>query len=217
MWFVCAQKNGVSALGLKRVLGIGSYETAWTWMHKLRRAMVHPDRELLGGDGVSVEMDQTFIRGRTQSMSGPRYSNKTEVAIAVERMHPKGFGRIRLGVIDTSQRHDELFEFTRDSIAHGPILYTDGDRAYATAARRLQLLHEPIVLMASKSPAHELLPAVHQVRSLLKRWLAGTLHDGPADTHLDYYLDDFTFRFNRRTSRSRGLLGYRPRPTSRGH
>jgi ISXO2-like transposase domain/Transposase zinc-ribbon domain len=209
MWFVCAQKNGVSALGLKRVLGIGSYETAWAWMHKLRRAMVRPDRELLGGDGVSVEMDQTFIGGRTQVKRAPRYANKSEVAIAVERRHPNGLGRVRLRQIDMAHRRDELFEFTRDTIAHGTIVYSDGESAYAIATRRLQLRHEPIILTASKSPAHEVLPAVHQVASLLKRWLAGTLHDGQTDTHLGYYLDEFTFRFNRRTSRSRGLLWYR--------
>ena len=83
-----SQKNGMSALGLQRVLGFGSYETAWAWMHKLRRAMVRPDRELLGGDGVTVEMDQTFIGGRTLGKRGPRYLNKTEVVIAVERVHP---------------------------------------------------------------------------------------------------------------------------------
>ena len=209
MWFVCAQKNGVSALGLQRVLGFGSYQTAWAWLHKLRRAMVRPDRELLGGEGVSVEMDQTFIGGRTQGKRAPRYANKSEVAIAVERRHPKGLGRVRLRHIDMTHRRDELFEFTRDTIAHGTIVYSDGEGAYAEATRRLQLRHEPIILIASKSPAHELLPAVHQVASLLKRWLAGTLHDGQTDTHLGYYLDEFTFRFNRRTSRSGGLLWYR--------
>ena len=80
----------MSALGLQRVLGFGSYETAWAWLHKLRRAMVRPDRELLGGQGVSVEMDQTFIGGRTLAHAPPRYANKSEVAIAVERQHPTG-------------------------------------------------------------------------------------------------------------------------------
>ena len=90
IWFVCAQKNGVSALGLQRVLGFGSYETAWAWLHKLRRAMVRKDRDRIGGHGVSVEMDCTFLGGATKSRRGPRYFNKDEVAIAVERKHPKG-------------------------------------------------------------------------------------------------------------------------------
>src|SRR5438045_9569284 len=63
MWFVCAPKNGVSALGLQRVLGFGSYQTAWAWLHKLRRAMGVPGRAPLGGPGVSVEMDTNFIGG----------------------------------------------------------------------------------------------------------------------------------------------------------
>ena len=209
MWFVCAQKNGVSALGLQRVLGFGSYGTAWAWMHKLRRAMVRPDRDLLGGEGISVETDQTFIGGRSQGKRGPRYANKTEVAIAVERAQPMGLGRVRLRTIDMSHRRDELFEFIRDNIAHGSILYTDGETSYLDITRRLQLRHEPITLATSTIRAHEVLPAVHQVASLLKRWLAGTLHYGQTETHLDYYLDEFTFRFNRRTSRSRGLLWYR--------
>lgn len=209
MWFVCAQKNGVSALGLQRVLGFGSYETAWAWMHKLRRAMVRPDRDRLGGEGVTVEIDQTFIGGRSQSRRFPRYDNKAEVVIAVERRHPRGLGRARLRHIDIEDRKNELFQFAQDSIAHGTIVYSDGDRAYRDITRRLQLRHERIVLQSSPHPAHEMLPAVHRVASLLKRWLAGTLHDGQSADHLDYYLDEFTFRFNRRTSRSRGLLWYR--------
>ena len=208
MWFVCAQKNGVSALGLQCVLGFGSYETAWAWMHKLRRAMVRPDRDLLGGDGVSVEIDQTFIGGPTQVRSN-RYANKAEVAIAVERMHPKGLGRVRLRHIDSADRKNELFSFTQQCVAHGSIVYTDGDRAYRDITKKLQLRHEPIIMISSPSPAHQMLPAVHRVASLLKRWLAGTLHDGYTDEYLSYYLDEFTFRFNRRNSRSRGLLWYR--------
>jgi transposase-like protein len=209
MWFVCAQKNGVSALGLQRVLGFGSYETAWAWMHKLRRAMVRPDRELLGGEGLAVELDQTFIGGRMQVKRGPRYANKEDVVIAVERLHPRGLGRARLRHIELEDRVSEVFEFTRDSIAPGTILYTDGDRSYRDITTRLQLYHEPIVLYTTPNPAHQMLPAVHRVASLLKRWLAGTLHDGQSADHLAYYLDEFTFRFNRRTSRSRGLLWYR--------
>jgi ISXO2-like transposase domain/Transposase zinc-ribbon domain len=209
MWFVCAQKNGVSALGVQRVLGFGSYRTAWTWMHKLRRAMVRPARDRLGGPDVAVEIDQTFVGGRTQGRNGPRYRNKTEVVIAVERLHPKGLGRARLRQIDMTNRKEELFDFTRDSVATGSIVYTDGEGAFCYATERLHLRHEPIIMVASPNPAHETLPAVHRVASLLKRWLAGTLHDAVASDHLDYYLDEFTFRFNRRTSRSRGLMWYR--------
>jgi transposase-like protein len=209
IWFVCAQKDGVSALGLQRVLGLGSYSTAWTWMHKLRRAMVRPERDRIGGPGVSVEMDCTFIGGRTSRKSRPRYENKAEVAVAIELLHPKGYGRVRLAHIDSATRKDHLVEFIEENILPGTILYTDGEVAYRTLPARLGITHEPIVLIRSTSPAHETLPGVHRVASLLKRWLTGTLHDGQSAAQLDYYLDEFTFRFNRRPSRSRGLLWYR--------
>jgi transposase-like protein len=210
MWFVCAQKNGVSALGLQRVLGFGSYETAWAWMHKLRRAMVRRDREQLGGPGVSVELDITFIGAPAGlGKAGPRYFNKTEVAIAVERRHPKGLGRVRLGVLDAGDRKETIYRFVEDAIAPGTILYTDGERFYAGLVNRVGIIHERIVVTGNTEPAHRLLPAVHRVASLLKRWLGGTLHDGQQPEHLAYYLDEFTFRFNRRTSAARGLLFYR--------
>lgn len=209
MWFVCAQKNGVSALGLQRVLGFGSYQTAWAWLHKLRRAMVRPDRDLLGGPGVSVEMDCTFIGGRKKGRLAARYANKAEVVIAVELLHPAGFGRARMSHIDSRQRKAEIFDFAKANIAPGTILYTDGDPLYNDLHRQLDITHEPLVVVSSTEEAHQLLPGVHRVASLLKRWLAGTLHNGHSTAHLDYYLDEFTFRFNRRTARRRGLLWYR--------
>ena len=131
------------------------------------------------------------------------------MVIAVERRHPRGLGRVRLGRIDSSQRKAEIFDFAEANIAPGTILYTDGDRLYHELARRLDITHERIVLIGASERAQRLLPAVHRVASLLKRWLAGTLHNGHASAHLDYYLDEFTFRFNRRNSRRRGLLWYR--------
>jgi hypothetical protein len=210
MWFVCAQKNGVSALGLQRVLGFGSYQTAWAWLHKLRRAMVRPEREPLGGPGVSVEMDCTFVGGRTPGKAGNRrYANKDEVVIAVERRHPRGLGRVRLACIDSRERKAEIFDFAKANIAPGTVLYTDGDRLYNDLDRELDIVHERLVLISAGQQAHRLLPAAHRVASLLKRWLAGTLHHGHSGAHLDYYLDEFTFRFNRRNSQRRGLLWYR--------
>ena len=209
IWFVCSQKNGVSALGLQRVLGFGSYETAWAWMHKLRRAMVRPERELLGGDGVAVEMACPFLGAPLPGQSGPRYANKLEVAIAVERRHPKGLGRVRMRLIDTSHRKAELEDFADEVLAERTILHTDGDPLYKNWPDTFNIVHHPIVLVSSPNPAHEELPAVHQVASLLKRWIQGTLHDRVTAKHLNYYLDEYSFRFNRRTSRSRGMLFYR--------
>mgnify|MGYP001828095604 CR=1 FL=1 len=204
-WFVCAQMNGTSALGLQRVLGLGSYETAWSWLHKLRRAMVRPDREQLSG---SIELDETNIGGVSPGGRRARYETKTAVVIAVERLHPKGLGRIRMRRIG-SDRKVGVYGFAEEVIEPGSVVYTDGAPFYADLADDLGVTHHPINLAASPNPAHEMLPAVHRVASLLKRWLAGTLHDGQSPKHLDYYLDEFTFRFNRRTSRSRGLLFHR--------
>lgn len=208
IWFVCAQKNGTSAKGLQAMFGFGSYETAWAWMHKIRRAMVRPDRDLLGGPGVAVELDETFVGGRTPADSG-RYEKKAEVVIAVERKHPKGLGRVRMRQIDSKNRREEIFDFIDDVITPGTILYTDGATAYNRIKDEFDLVHEPINLVASSEKAHNMLPAVHRVASLLKRWIGGTLHHGQSSKHLDYYLDEYTFRFNRRTSRSRGMLFYR--------
>jgi hypothetical protein len=208
VWFVCADKNGTSALGLQRTLGFGSYETAWSWMHKLRRAMVRPDRERLGGHQVAVELDETWIGGRAHLGRRNRFENKVEVAIAVERRQPRGLGRVRMRRIDL-ERKKEVYAFAADAIAPGTILYTDGEAAFQGLDDHIGLIHEPISLVATGELGHNVLPAVHRVTSLLKRWLAGTLHYGQSVAHIDYYLDEFTFRFNRRTSRSRGLLFYR--------
>lgn len=209
MWMVCAEKNGVSALGLQRELGFGSYQTAWAWLHKLRRAMVRPDRDLLGGPGVSVEMDCTFVGGRSLDKRGYKYANKDEVVIAVELVHPRGFGRVRMARIDSFNRKADIFAFAKQSIAPGTVVYTDGDRLYNDLAQQVVVTHERLIVVSSTQPAHRLLPGVHRIASLLKRWLAGTFHHGQGFTHLDYYLDEFTFRFNRRNSRRRGLLWYR--------
>lgn len=209
MWFVCAQKKRVSALGLQRVLGFGSYRTAWTWMHKLRRAMVRPDRELLGGEDRIVEMDSTFIGGRTSGRAGPRYYNKEVVVIAVERVRPRGLGRVRLTSVGDRGRKTATLAFATAIVAPGTILYTDGDNLYDDLPAGLSITHVPHVLVHAAEPADQLLPGVHRVASLLKRWLAGTLQNGMSHTQLAYYLDEFTFRFNRRSSRSRGLLWYR--------
>jgi hypothetical protein len=211
IWFICAQKNGVSALGLQRVLGFGSYQTAWAWLHKLRRAMVRPDREMLGGPGKVVEMDCTFIGGRTPGMNTPRYYNKAEVLIAVEhepdRTH--ALGRARMSVIDSRRRKLDVLAFVKANVAPGSILRTDGDRLYNDLDEKVGVRLERRVIEHSGSPADQLLPGVHRVASLLKRWLAGTIQNGLSASQLEYYLDEYTFRFNRRTSKARGLLWYR--------
>jgi transposase-like protein len=203
MWFVTSQKNGVSALGLQRELGFGSYETAWTWLHKLRRAMVRPGRELLSGD---VEVDETYVGGPEEGKRGRGAANKAIIAVAAEKSG-RGVGRIRLRRIgDVST--DSLLSFVRRAVAPGCVVHTDGWRGYGglTAAG---YRHQVSMINGGADPAHEVMPRVHLVTSLLKRWLIGTHQGGIQHPHLDYYLDEFTFRFNRRRSKARGLLFHR--------
>ncbi|MFT4259873.1 IS1595 family transposase [Microbacterium sp.] len=201
-WYITSQKTGVSAQGLQRMLGLRSYETAWAWMHKFRRAMIVPGRELLHG---TVELDETYVGGVSRGHSG-RSSTKVGVMVAAEMLGVKKLGRIRLE--PSPHESLQLISFAQRVIEPGALIRTDG----AQELKRLVKLgyqHERHVELGSDVPAHVSLYGVHTIASLLKRWLEGTLHQGISNDHLGYYLDEFTFRFNRRASRSRGLLFYR--------
>lgn len=204
VWFVVVQKNGVSALGLQRALGLGSYKTAWTWMHKLRRAMVVPEREMLSGP---VEVDETFIGGVKSGATGRTRGGKAIVAIAVEARE-NGPGRVRMRRIsDTTQA--SLTPVVEDFVERGSEVQTDAWGGYNELDRMAAYSHTITNVSASGEPAHVSMPHVHRVASLFKRWLLGTHQGGIAWQQLDYYMDEFTFRFNRRQSRYRGLLFYR--------
>lgn len=203
IWFVTSQKHGASALGLKRVLALGSYQTAWTWLHKIRRAMVRRGRDRLSG---AVEVDETFVGAPEEDVHGRETEEKAMVVIAAEQ-RGRAIGRVRLQcIVDASA--ESLLAFVKDSITPGSLVITDGWRGY-NGLTDLGYQHEIRNIKRSGVPAHKLLPRVHRVASLLKRWLLGTLQGGVQQRHLEYYLDEFTFRFNRRSSRSRGLLFYR--------
>jgi hypothetical protein len=208
-WYVTSQKHGVSALGLQRMLGLGSYETAWTMLHRFRRAMVRAGRERLHG---CVEVDETYLaitdRDAPPSNEG-RKSNtsKTLVIVAVELLDPRGFGRIRLRRIARDSQ-EIVVGFVQEAIESGARVRTDGSPAYRPL-RELGYDHESNVVTGPKAPAHTVLPGVHRVAALLKRWILGTHHGAVQPAQLDHYLDEFVFRFNRRTSRSRGMLFYR--------
>lgn len=209
IWYITNQKHGVSALGLQRVLGLGSYETAWAMLHRLRRAMVRPDRELLHG---VVEIDETFLAlsdRKNPILATGHTGNTTKVlvAVAVEMLHPKGFGRIRIRQINHGS-FEHLMPFIKETIRVGSVIHSDGSAAYR-GVEDFGYHHQRSVHLGSKVPAHESMPGVHRVASLLQRWLLGTLHGAVQPKQLDYYLDEFVFRFNRRTARSRGLLFYR--------
>ncbi len=203
-WQLTSQKHGISALGLQRVLGLGSYQTAWAMLHRYRQAMVRPGRERLAGQ---VEVDETYIGGEEPGRHGRRTTKKAIVAIAVEVRKPRGFGRIRLRrVTDVSAA--SLVPFVCEVIEPGAIVMTDGWQSYNAIVDH-GYRREKTIIAANGDPAHVSMPAVHRVASLLKRWLLGT-HQGAVGTeHLDAYLNEFTFRFNRRASRRRGLLFHR--------
>jgi transposase-like protein len=202
MWWVTTQKNGASALGLQRVLGLKKYETAWTWLHKLRRAMVRPGRDLLTG---RVEVDETYLGGSEKGVLGRQIEEKALIIVAAQE-DGKRIGRIRMRQIPDGSA-ESLRVFLVDAMEPGTVIHTDGWRGYHGATSGF--VHEVTKLKKYMEPASELLPRVHRVISLLKRWLMGTHQGAVSHKHLDYYLDEFTFRFNRRRSKSRGKLFFR--------
>lgn len=203
VWWVTSQKNGASAMGLQRVLGLRSYKTAWTWLHKLRRAMVRPDRDRLTG---RVEVDETYLGGLEEGVRGRQTERKALIIVAAQEDGP-GIGRIRMRrIVDASA--DSLVPFIQDSVEAGSVVHTDGWLGYEPLKSN-SYDHEITFLKGKKKTPSELMPRVHRVISLLKRWLMGTHQGAVSLEHLDYYLDEFTFRFNRRKSRSRGKLFFR--------
>lgn len=203
MWWLTSQKNGVSAVALQRALGWGSYQTAWTCLHKLRRAMIRPGRERLAG---VVEVDETYLGGEEPGVRGRHIVGKALVIVAAEE-DGRGIGRIRLGHIPDASSAS-LIPFIEDSIEPGSTVHTDGWRGYLPLDKA-SYQHRISNQKGHPERASELLPRVHQVFSLLKRWLLGTHQGSVGGEHLQEYLDEFAFRFNRRKSRSRGKLFYR--------
>jgi transposase-like protein len=201
MWWVTTQKNGASALGLQRELGLKSYWTAWTWLHKLRRAMVRQGRDKLRG---RVELDETYIGASEEGLIGRLTHDKALVLVAVQE-DGRRIGRIRLRRV-TELTKATVREFVQDVVEGGSVLRTDGLNVYQGLAG---YVHEPVVVKKQAEDASTVLPRVHRVASLLKRWLLGTHQGAVRAEHLEYYLDEFTFRFNRRTSAWRGKLFYR--------
>jgi transposase-like protein len=197
-----AQKNGASALGLQQVLGLKSHQTAWTWLHKIRKAMVNPKRSKLSG---TIEIDETYIGGEAIGKHGRGAKNKVLVAVACE-LDGKKLGRCRMKIIpDASSK--SLSDFVSENIETGSILITDGWKGY-NGIEKLNYTSE-IHIQKSETDEEKLLPHIHTIISLLKRWLLGTHQGAVESVHLQAYLDEYVFRFNRRKSAQRGLLFYR--------
>jgi len=202
IWYVVTQKQGASALDIQRVFGLGSYETAWLWLHKLRRAMVRPGRDKLSG---AVEVDETLVGGKHRGKPGRGSENKSLVLVAVE-WQGKTMGRIRLKLIPNASGK-VLGETVAEVVESDSTVSTDGWVGYSKLKERG---YQHIVTPHTEiEPGDDPTPRVHMVASHLKRWLLGTHQGGQQVEYLPYYLDEFTFRFNRRTSQSRGKLFYR--------
>lgn len=194
LYLMVTSKQGLSAKELQRQLGLGSYETAWTWLHKLRRCMVDPNRTPLSG---TVEVDETWIGAPKPGPRGRGAAGKTVVVCAVERNEER-LGRVRLAVI-TECSQEKLEGFLKGKLALESTVHTDGWGGY-NGLERSGYVHMRELVCDSGAPAHSVLPAVHRVFSLLKRWMLGTHQGAISRKHLQRYLSEFEFRFNRRTS-----------------
>ncbi len=230
-WMVASSKVGHSSLNLQAQLGIGSYETAWSMVHKLRRAMVNPDRDLLAivprapeppwpvEDRWEVEVDECLVGGKEKGVSGRETRTKSLVVVAIEVRGPadpiSGFremGRIRLARIPAADEA-KLVDFIEDVVAPGAIVNTDGWSGYRNLATASLFGYRHIVddfsAKAREDPDEPKMPNVHRVIGNLKRVLVGTHWGGVRPKQLDYYLEEFTFRWNRHGAKSRGLLFFR--------
>ena len=208
IWMFATQKDGVSAQSVQRALEIGSYQTAWAMLHRVRSVLVCPGRERLAS---MVEVDETFVGGEEPGLRGGRAKGKKSlVAIAVEVKEPRGLGRCRMAIIPDASAAS-LHPFVTAHVEPGATVITDAWQGYA-GINELGYSRDRRSQRAARLRGDDpfaLLPNVHRVASLAKRWLLGT-HQGSVDeAHLQAYLDEFVFRFNRRTSRSRGLVFHR--------
>ncbi len=199
MWFkamflMTGTTTGISARSLRRQLGLGSYQTAWTWLHKLRRATVRPEREPLSGP---VETDEAYVGGVDEGTSGREIGTKSLVAVAVE-VREDGAGRVRMAKVEDASQ-ESLDAFVKSNVAAGSQVKTDGWVGY-NHLRAAGYRHRRRVI-GDRKRASRLFPYVHRAISLLKRQLLGTYQGAVRGKHLSAYLDEFAFRFNRRRSR----------------
>jgi transposase-like protein len=199
IWWMIAQKNGVSAKGLQRILGLGSYQTAWTWLQKLRLLTIVPSREKLSGN---VEVDETYVGGEKEGKRGRGSENKSLVVVAVEVLN-KGTGRVRLQIIPSASA-ENLNLFITSNVEKGSTIITDGWSGY-NSVTGIGYVHQ-LERLQEKEGHDQMLANAHKVASLLKRWLIGTHQNYASPSRLQNYLEEFVFRYNRRRSNSRGLL-----------
>jgi transposase-like protein len=207
IWWFTTTKSGISATNLSRLLGI-SYPTAWAWLQKLKRCTVNPNREPLSG---TVEVDEFYLGGKMSGKQGRGSENKHKVVVAVERRESDDpeidlshlMGRVRIAVIPDCSA-ENLTPFIKSNISFGSTLITDKWTGY-TAELKKNYTHESYKFSENKS----VLDHVHRIASLVKRWFIGTLQGSKKPQHLQKYMDEYVFRFNRRNSESIGFKFFR--------
>jgi hypothetical protein len=193
-YLVATHTPGISALQLQRQLGLRRYETAWTLLQKLRRAMVRPERDRID---ATVEVDETYVGGYEEGRrSGRQRESKKVIVVGAVEVRGRGSGRIRLGVVDDLSG-PSLSAFVEHAVAPGNVVLTDGWKGYLPLGRKGYDLRA--ITQGPAKNAAKLLPRIHRVFSNLKTWLAG-IHHGVSPKHLPRYLDEYVFRFNRRRS-----------------
>jgi len=203
LWSVVSQKNGISALGLSRALGIRRQKTGWQLLNKIRTGMVRLGRERLSG---TVEVDEVFLGGVKPGIRGRGALGKILVLVAVEDKGKAGFGRIRITVIPDASAVS-LRKAIESMVEPGSTIRTDEWPGYPSITKH-GYAHTPMKGRASV-PGEDPTPLVHRIASLLKRWILGTHQGGVRASHIKAYLDEFVFRFNRRKSGNRGKLFHR--------
>lgn len=206
IWWVTTQKNGASAAGLQQILGLGSYQTAWTWLHKIRTAMVNPTRTKLSG---TVEVDECYIGGvEHDGKRGRGTENKSIVVVGVELLEGRNqLGRTRLVVVPDVSGESLVEKFVKENVEPGSTVVTDGWSGFNSLGANGYTRIVPKKFEVDDP--ENLLPHVHMIVSLLKRWLLGTHQGAVQEMHLQAYLNEYVFWFNRRKSAKRGLLFYR--------
>src|SRR3954463_1409784 len=201
IYLVTSSKGGISAMELQRQMGFGSYQTAWSWLHKIRKAMVRPDRKPLA---ERVEADETYLGAARPGRAGRGAVGKSVVAGAIETGRGKArgrrLGRLRLEAVPDASAAS-LEGFLGQNVAQPAAVVTDGWSGYSRLAAA-GYAHAPIPLGRSWGDAALRLPAIHLVFGLAKRWLLGTHHGAVSGKHLQAYLDEYVFRFNRRTAKN---------------
>lgn len=202
LWWFSTRKSSVNATALQELLGLGSYQTAWCWLQKLRTCTVFPDREKLSG---TIEVDECFVGGMHGGKRGRGAAQKCKVVVAVERQGRK-LGRIRMQVIEHCGA-EELTSFAKANISAGSHITTDGWAGYRSLQKE-GYMHKKVIQSGIEDKKN-VLPGVHLVASLVKRVILGTFHGRFDPQYLQRYLDEYVFRFNRRTSRSVGKRFWR--------